>query len=419
MDFSFSQDQKMLRSAVRQWLQQIHSPEQTRRLRENPAGFDEKRWQEIGSLGWLGLNVAEVQGGTGGSTVDAMILFEEMGRALFPSPFLSQWLSLTVLGRFCEEPRKSPLWERLLNGEEIVAFADWEGGNLWDGESGAYRTTIHSRGSEWILTGEKHWVLDGAVADHLLVTARGDDGHPCLVLVPNNAGGVEVIPLQDAARRRMAAIRFHDVVLNQEAMLTTGKMSDLMTGTMSNPAESGEQISWARLWGEFVHLGALAVCAELVGAGAFVLEQAVEHAKKRHQFGRPIGSFQAIQHKCADMWIHLEASRNLLYFAAARWDERHQDASLAVAQAKILVTESVQRVIREGHQIFGGLGYTEEHWMPLYFRFAKEGRALFGMPDEWDRRAAECLLDGRCFPGSLSSSLCSGNHSVQAGPHAM
>jgi len=407
MDFSFSQDQKMLRSAVRQWLQQIHSPEQTRRLRENPAGFDEKRWQEIGSLGWLGLNVAEVQGGTGGSTVDAMILFEEMGRALFPSPFLSQWLSLTVLGRFCPEAEQLPLWERLLSGAEIIAFADWEGGNLWDGESGAYRTSIHSRGSEWILTGEKHWVLDGAVADHLLVTARGGDGHPCLVLVPKNARGVEVIPLQDAARRRMAAIRFDDVVLNQEALL--------MTGEMSVPIESGKPSPWALLWGEFVHLGGLAVCAELVGAGAFVLEEAVEHAKKRHQFRRPIGSFQAIQHKCADMWIDLEASRNLLYFAASRWDERHPEAPLAVAQAKLLVTESVQRVIREGHQIFGGIGYTEEHWMPLYFRFVKEGRALFGMPDEWDRRAAECLLDGRCFSGSMYS----GNPSLQAGPRVI
>ncbi len=408
MDFSFSQDQMMLRATVRQWLQRIHSPEQTRRLREDPTGFDEKGWREISSLGWLGLNLTEVQGGTGGSMVDAMILFEEMGRSLFPSPFLSQWLSLTVLGRFCEGSEKWRLWERLLSGEEIVAFADWEGGSLWDGESGAYRTTIHSRGSEWILTGEKHWVLDGAVADHLLVTARCDDGHPCLVLVSKNARGVEVIPLQDAARRRMAAIRFDDVVLNQEALL--------MTGEMSGPAANGKP-SWARLWGELVHLGALAVCAELVGAGAFILEQVVEHAKKRHQFGRPIGSFQAMQHKCADMWIDLEASRNLLYFAAARWDERHQDAPLAVAQAKLLVTESMQRVIREGHQIFGGLGYTEEHWMPLYFRFVKEGRALFGMPDEWDRRAAECLLDGRSFPGSLSSSLCSGNPSVH--PHAM
>lgn len=397
VDFSLRADQKMLRDTARQWLGRVHSVEQTRRWREDPVGFDAQRWQEIGSMGWVGLNVPERLGGIDGSTVDALILFEELGRVLFPSPFLSQWLVVTVLGQFCPNLENTPLWERLRDGKDIVAWADWEGGDFWAGESGAYGCTVRSQGAEWVLNGEKHWVLDGAVARQLLVTARMEDGRPCLALVPAQTRGVEVVPLRDAARRRVAAVRLKDVVLAPDALLVTGSGGD---STARDSEAGGVPRSWRQLWGAFVYQGALAVGAELLGAASYVLEAAVEHAKHRHQFGRPIGSFQAIQHKCADMWMHLEVARNLLYYAAVQWEDGHPDAPLAVAQAKLLVTEAAQRAVREGHQILGGLGYTEEHWMPLYFRFVKEGRALFGMPDEWEQRAAECLLDGpRLFTG--------------------
>ena len=196
-----------------------------------------------------------------------------------------------------------------------------------------------------------------------------------LVYVSAHDSGVSRVPLIDAARRWMAIIRFDEVDIPAEHLFDSGRAEEAMDD----------------LW----NLGAIAVCSELTGASDFVLTATVEYAKTRVQFDQPIGRFQAIQHKCANMKIDLEVCRHMTHYAAWMLSESLPGAGVAVSQAKAIVSEAANRIVREGQQIFGGLGFTEDHVMPLYYRYIKEGRSLFGLPDEHRRLIASELLDNK------------------------
>ncbi|MHB1127497.1 MAG: acyl-CoA dehydrogenase family protein [Bacillota bacterium] len=360
MDLGLSEAQNILKSTTRKLFQKTMPIEKVRALRNDPSGYDPEIWLSVAELGWIGLTLPEELNGSGGNAVDLIILFEEMGRKLFPSPFLSQCLAAMALANYASENLREQLLPDILTGKKIIAFADLEE----EARIGQpfLQTSISKNKDGYALTGEKRFVIDGAVANGFLVTAQSPENLRALVYVSTDKANVEVTPLKDAARRRMAKVCFKNVVVKKESLLAIG---------------CGEEA--INLLNNF---GTLAICAEMTGAGEFILNAATEQSKSRHQFGQPIGKFQSIQHKCANMLIDLEVSRHITQYAAWLLPEGSQDAGVAVSQAKILISESINRIVREGQQIFGGLGYTEEHFMPLYFRYIKEGRALFGLPEE-------------------------------------
>ncbi|MHB1421061.1 MAG: acyl-CoA dehydrogenase family protein [Bacillota bacterium] len=371
MDLGFSESQNILKSTTRNFFLKKVPIEKIRALRNDPRGYDPDMWISGAELGWIGLTIPEHLNGSGGNVVDLIILFEEMGRSLFPSPLLSQWISATAFANYASDDLREQHLPAILEGKEIVAFADLEE----EGRMGqaSLQTLIQKNKDCYLVTGEKRFVIDGSVADGFLVTAQSFDDRKALVYIPAGRVGVNVTPLKDAARRRMAKVCFENIEITENDFLASGCEEEAIS-LLNN-------------------MGTLAVCAEMTGSGDFILNAAVEQAKNRYQFGQPIGKFQSIQHKCANMHIDLEVSRHITQYAAWMLSEGNADACVAVSQAKILVSEAVNRIVREGQQIFGGIGYTEEHFMPLYFRFIKEGRALFGMPDEHRGQIAKKILE--------------------------
>jgi alkylation response protein AidB-like acyl-CoA dehydrogenase len=372
MDLALDELQLMLQKSAQQWIRDQVTIQKVREWRNEQKGYSSDVWSSIANMGWIGLTVPEEFDGIGGGVVDAALLFEEIGKSLLPSPFLSQWLSATMISKYATPDFRRSHLPQVLNGKETVTVALLE-------ESGQIResmceTKLERSGLGYRLSGEKRFVLDGSSADGFLVTAAFGQ-QMVLVYVSARDSQVSTVPLYDAAKRGMAIIRFDEIDIPAEHLFDSERAEEAMDD----------------LW----NLGAIAVCSELTGASDFVLTATVDYAKTRVQFGQPIGRFQAIQHKCANMKIDIEVCRHMTHYAAWMLSESLPGAGVAVSQAKSMVSEAANRIVREGQQIFGGLGFTEDHVMPLYYRYIKEGRSLFGLPDEHRRLIASELLDNK------------------------
>jgi len=339
MDLALSAAQQIVQRSARTFLQQRCPPERVQELALDPRGFAADIWREVAALGWPGLLIEPALGGGGGSVGEALTLVEELGRACFPSPLITSGIVATTALTLAGGPRARALLPSLAMGERICTLAVLEEPGRLDPESLTLPVAAPGR-----LSGAKLFVADAHVATDVIVLGRGDAG-PTALLLPMDRRGIAARRLDSMAGDKLFELEFAGVEVRAE---------DLLGG----PGEG-----WAVLE-PALRLGALARSAEMVGAAQRVLELCVEHARGRVQGGRPIGSYQAVQHACADLFRDVESARWLTWEAEWELAAGRPDAPAAVAAARLHGAEAALRVARRGHQIMGAIGYCEEH--PLH-----------------------------------------------------
>ncbi|MCL4685125.1 acyl-CoA dehydrogenase family protein [Myxococcota bacterium] len=370
MNFGFTDEQELLRQEVRKVLDAQAPMAEVRRLAETPEGFSRELWKQMGELGWLGLTIPEAHGGAGLGWVDLVVLLEEAGRSLLPSPLIATTLAAATIADAGSALQQARWLPRLADGTAIGSVAVLEAGDRLDPAG------IQMRGAPvgdgWQLGGEKRAVLDGAAADLLVVAFRTGDGAEdiALALVERGAAGlrIESTPSLDATQR-VARVHFDAVAVLPDAVLgTPGRAAPVL----------------ARL----LDRGAVAVTAEAVGAAEQAVRLTVEYAKQRVQFGSPIGRFQGVKHPLAEMYVDVESFRSLLYYAAWCLDEGDAETTRAVSMAKAYASEAFSRIGIDGVQLHGGVGYTWEYDIQLYLKRSKWVRPTFGDADfHYDRIA--------------------------------
>ena len=374
MEFSFSEDQAELRRAARRFLEVASSEERVRTAMETEQGYDSATWEQLSEeLAWTALTIPEEYGGLGMSYLDLHPLMEEMGRALLCSPFFSTIClganALLLGGSDTQKERHLP---GIAAGETTVTLAYAEKNHQVDAEN--VEATYSRSGSGYTLRGKKSYVLDGHTADLLIVAARSEQSKDVegvsLFLVPSDAEGVRRawLPTMDQTRR-LAAIELGDVAVPTDALL-------------------GEEGRGWELCQRTLDLARIALAAEQVGAAEMCLEMSVDYAKVRKQFGRPIGSFQAIKHKCADMLMMIESARSAAFYASALAAQGDSDLEEAASSAKAFCSDTFFHCAAENIQIHGGIGFTWEHPAHMYFKRAKATEVLFGDPSSHRERVA-------------------------------
>jgi alkylation response protein AidB-like acyl-CoA dehydrogenase len=363
MNFGFTEEQDLLRQEVRKFLD-AHCPLETvRKLMETPDGFSRELWKQLGELGWLGLTIPEAQGGAGLGWVDLVVVLEEMGTSLFPSPFLATTIAAAAI-RECGDDAQQARWlPAIAEGASIASLAFLEASDRWDVAGVALEGVAKDGGV--VLSGEKVQVLDAPAADLLVVAFRRGDAIG-LAVVDRNAPGVSVTATPSIDQtRRVGRVRFERVAVAADAMLANANGASL-----------------ARV----LDLATAAVTAELLGAAAAAVQITVKYAQQREQFGAPIGRFQGVKHPLAEMLVDVESAKSILYYAAWCLDERDPDAARTVSLAKAYASEAFARIGVDAVQLHGGVGFTWEYDPHLYLKRSKWARPAFGDSDfHYDR----------------------------------
>ncbi len=377
MDFGFNQEQELLRSTARKFFENECGSEFVRARMEEPAGVTDAFWTKLAEQGWLGLVYPEEHGGTGLGFVDLTVLMEEMGRAVMPGPFFSTVLlgGLAILEAGSAGQKKEWLG-RIAAGEARTTLALTEPSARWD--AGGITTAARERSGRYSLTGTKLFVLDAHLADVLVVAARTRESQPpeqgvSLFLVPRDAAGLRVtlLPTMDQTRK-LCEVQLDDVTVGADALLG---------------ARDG---GWAPL-ARVLDRATVALCAEMCGGAQKVLDMTTEYAKIRVAFGKPIGSYQGVKHRAADMLVEVENAKSLTYYAAWAVDENAPDAGMAASMAKAYVSDAYRRVAGAGIQLHGGIGFTWEHDLHLYFKRAKSSEFTFGDATYHRERVAQLI----------------------------
>jgi alkylation response protein AidB-like acyl-CoA dehydrogenase len=361
LDLDLSEDQKMLRATVRDFLTKECPKRFVREMEQDEKGYSPELWLKMAQLGWLGLPFPERYGGGGGSVLDLVILLEETGRACLPGPFLSSVVlgGLPILEAGSEE-QKQRFLPAIARGK-VFTLALTEADGSYEAASIKTRATLDK--DDYVISGTKLFVPDAHIADYLLCLARtkkrssGAEGLS-LFIIDAKSQGISYTLLSTIAGDKQC-----EVIFDKVRVSVTNILGELDQG-----------------WGiveKALQYAAVAKCAEMVGAAQQVLEMSVDYAKQRVQFDRPIGSFQAIQHHCANMLVDIDGMRYLTYQAAWLLSEG-LPAAKEVAMAKAWVSEAIRRVTALGHQIHSGVGYTMDHDLQLYFRRGKAAEVLFG-----------------------------------------
>ena len=365
MDFGFSEDQELLRDSARKFLDAECPTTFVRKMMEDDSAHATELWKKAAELGWMGILIPEGHGGIGGSFLDLVVVMEEMGRSLMPGPFLATVLlgSAAVLVGGSDE-QKNAVLPKVAAGEWVMTLAQAEKSGRYD--AGGIGMPATARGSDFVLSGEKLFVPDAHVADQMVVAARtGSHAAPAeegitLFLVDAKSPGVEITQLKTVdMTRRQCHVAFQDVAVAGSQVL----------------GEVGQ--GWPILK-RVLDQAIAGLCTEMVGTGQQALDMAVEYAKERVQFGKPIGSFQAVKHKCVDMMVQVENARSLTYYAAWTVDENVDEASQAVPMAKAYCSDMCKTVTSEAIQVHGGIGFTWEHDMHLFYRRGLASEAAFG-----------------------------------------
>lgn len=370
MNFGFTEEQELLRAEVRKFLDQNCPLEEVRKLAETESGFSRDFWMRMAELGWVGLTFPEAHGGVGLGWEDLVVVLEETGRTLFPSPLIASVLAGNAIARLGSESQQKRWLPRLASGAAIGSFAHLEAGDAHDPAAIALRG--RREGAGFVLEGEKLFVPDATAADVFVVAFRTGDaeGALSLALVERDAKGltVERLPTMDETKRT-GRLRFERLLLTRDALL-------------GEPDRAAPAI--ARTLDE----GALAVTAEAVGAAEAVQQLTTRYAKQRIQFDKPIGQFQGVKHPLAVAYVDIESWRSLAYYAAWALDSAPADAPLAVSRAKAYASDAFPRIGIESINLHGGIGYTWEYDAQLYLKRAKWMRPAFGDADFHFERAA-------------------------------
>jgi alkylation response protein AidB-like acyl-CoA dehydrogenase len=356
--FVETDEQQQLRAMLRDFLADRATSERVREVMQTETGLDERAWRELGEYGLLGLTIPEEHGGAGSSFVELGIVFEETGKRLLPVPLLSSTvLGATALQVAGSDDQRARWLPEVAAGQLRLALAHLDERGRLTADPGVRATRD---GDGWLLEGTAGYVVDGHTADLLLVAATSDDGL-VLLAVPGDVQGVtrEALPVLDLTRP-LATVRF--------------------AGTRADDADRlpGDAVTALH---DAVAAGVVALACEQVGGAQHVLEATTAYARERVQFGRAIGSFQSVKHRLAEGLVKLEAARSAaLHAARALAAGDRQELAVAAPMAKALCSEVYETIAADGIQLHGGIGFTWEHDLHLYFKRAKATKLLLGDP---------------------------------------
>jgi alkylation response protein AidB-like acyl-CoA dehydrogenase len=363
MEFIITKEQKRLQKAAREFLKSECPGEFVREMEAGEKGYTDKFWQKMGELGWTALSIPEKYDGLGGDLLDLILMLEEMGRACVPGPFFSTVvLGGFSLSEFGTKRQQETILPGIADGNLFMTLALNEPGMV---KYDPYMISVEAvcDGDGFVINGQKLFVADAHVAQTIIVVTRtsgqqNDKEGITVFLVDAQTPGIEIFPLKTVGGDKQFEVVFTDV--NVAASNILGKLN-----------QGGIYLK------QILKYAAICKCAEMVGGANKVLEMASDYARERKQFGKQIGSFQAIQHHCANMLIDLEGSRYITYKAAWKlWNNIPCDREIAIAKA--WVSDMYKKVTSIGHQVQGGAAFMEEHDMPLYSRRAVAAAIAFG-----------------------------------------
>ncbi len=372
MDLDFSEEQVMFRTIARDFMAKECPTTLVRELEESEQGYSPELWRKVAELGWLGLTFPQEYGGSEGNWLDMAILYDEMGRAIFPSPHFATVVlgAHAILEAGSQEQRE--LLPRIAKGELLLTLALTEPGARY--EPAAISTRATPQGGDYIIEGTKLFVPNANIADYLVCAARTRDGADgmTLFLVDAHAPGIACTPLKTISE--IGHDKQCEVILQGVRVPQADILGEVHRG-------------WAPL-SKVMDQATVALCAEMVGGAQAVLEMSVEYSKERVAFGRPIGSFQALQHKMANMLIEVDGAWLLTYQAAWMLSEGIPCAK-EIAMAKAWTSEAYRRVTADAIQIHGAYGFCIEVDTTLYYRRAKAAEFAFGDPRFQRRMVAQ------------------------------
>jgi alkylation response protein AidB-like acyl-CoA dehydrogenase len=377
MDIGFTEEQELLRDTARKFLDSECDTRFVRAMMATEAAVTPEFWSKLAENGWLGITYSEDDGGSGLGLVDLVVLMEEVGRAVMPGPFpATVLLGGAAIAEAGSPAQRHVFLPGIAAGEVKATLAATEPNARWDA-AGITLAGREARGG-FTLSGTKLFVPDAHLADVLVVAARTRDGSTMedgvsLFLVPKGTPGVtvRVLPSVDETRK-LCEVKFDNVAVPATALL-----GDLNGG-------------WPAL-ARVTDRAAVALAAEMCGAAQRVLDMTVDYAKLRVAFGKPIGTYQGVKHKCADMLIEIENAKSLTYYAAWAVDEAEPDAAMAVSMAKAAASDAGRKVCAAGIQLHGGIGMTWEHDLQLYLKRAKASEIALG-DATWHRERIARLM---------------------------
>jgi alkylation response protein AidB-like acyl-CoA dehydrogenase len=358
MQFGLTESHEFLKNSARKFFAGEGPSTEMRRLTETDTAYDATLWSKLTDQGYTGIIYPESYGGVGLGKVELMLLMEEAGRALLPGPFFSTViLAGSVLDAVGTPVHKEKYLAPICQGEVRSTVAILEAGASWNPRD-VQLSAVNGK-----LTGEKFFVSDAAVADFLIVVARNG-----VFVVDSKARGLKISPMHGMdLTRKLYAVEFSNTPAD----------------------ELGSSVDIPRAF----DIATAALAAELVGGMQRTLDVTVEYAKTRKQFGKPIGMFQAVQHQCADMYLETESSRSAVYYAGWALEENSPDAATAVSIAKMYCSDAARTVGNRGIQIHGGMGFTWENDLHLYYRRAKASETAFGDATFHRERIASMVID--------------------------
>jgi alkylation response protein AidB-like acyl-CoA dehydrogenase len=371
MEFGFTQEQEMIRGQAAEFLKNEWPTVAVRELMKSEHGHSDDLWRKMVSMGWMGLIFPEEYGGEGLSFVEQTVVLEEMGRALVPGTYFSTVLlaGLTLLEAASQEQKKkwiTPIAEGKLKATLALTERD--------AAFGPDSITVKAERADggYVINGTKLFVPDAQAAELLLCVARTGDGIS-LFAVDRKSEGLGITPLKTLDQTR----RLYEVSFEQVRVSAGSLVGD--AGRAWPPVERA------------LNKAVIGLSAEMVGGAARVLDMSVEYAKSRIQFGRPIASFQSIQHRCADMLLVTESARSAVYASACAASEDPASVALLASIAKAYTSEAYTRVAGEAIQIHGGMGFTWEHDAHLYFKRARADEVSFGDASYHRERVARLI----------------------------
>ncbi|MDL2268680.1 acyl-CoA/acyl-ACP dehydrogenase [Desulfosarcina sp. OttesenSCG-928-A07] len=359
MDFGFTAEQKMLRDSFRSFFSKECTTDQVLALWADPQGYSEKHWKKMAKLGWIGLAMDEAYGGSGYGFLDLFILFEELGRSQLPSPLFTTILSCMLIDLCGNNDQKQNFLESAINGRCILTMALLGEDGDPDFHSPKIEATIDENGQHR-LTGKRWLVPFANSADAILVCADlvGHEGGPTLYCVDTQTEGISCTRVETLYGENSFHVEFDAVKVPESRII----------GAIGAASDGVERI---------LSRATILKCAEMVGGAQYVLDETLTHVKARHQFGRPLGVLQTVQHLCADMNTFCVSARLVACQAASRIDQ-NLSAEKEISIAKAWCGNAYKQMTWIAHQLFGAIGFTEEYFLHLYFKHAKACELQFG-----------------------------------------
>jgi alkylation response protein AidB-like acyl-CoA dehydrogenase len=366
MNLDLTEEQEMLRTSARDFLTKECPKTMVRKLEEDEKGYSPELWYKMAELGWMGLVLPEQYNGMGMGFMDLVILLQEMGRNILPGPFFSTVVmgSLPILNAGTEEQKKEFL-PRIAAGDMILTLAFIEPSARYD--AAGVQTKAAAQGDSFIINGTKLFAENAHIADYIICVTRTKKGTTpedgiTLFLVDAKSPGIKCEVMPTIGADKLCEVVFKNVKVPKNRML--GKLHE----------------GWP-IMAKTLEYATIAKCAEMVGGQEAALDMTLAYVKERVQYGKPIGSFQVIQHYCANMWMNVETSRDILYKAAWNVAEGLPGSDSEVAVAKGWINEAYKFVTERAVQCHGAIGTTRDHDIGLYYRRAKAGELAFGDTD--------------------------------------